>query len=254
MKHGLTRYKKGPDEHGTEGKGCRCATCLGANRAWQRNQRRMIAYGRWEGWADAAGTQRRIQALMWNGWSMGLLSARLGCDRQVLRKKLHDRGRFTAATVRAVRALYEELWDQPPPERDRFGRRNATMARRYARERGWCPAAAWDDDPGPHYIDDPAAVPVPGWDTEPRPARQPASPLVAAGIRQARERAGLSQRALAAAVGVTESCVQLWEYAKRAPGDESWVQLELTLGPLGVVRDRGAGDGDGQQRQGSEAA
>jgi ribosome-binding protein aMBF1 (putative translation factor) len=58
---------------------------------------------------------------------------------------------------------------------------------------------------------------------------------IAAAIREARTRARLSQRRLAALVGVTEVCVQYWEYAKRAPGPERWVQLELTLGPLGIV-------------------
>jgi ribosome-binding protein aMBF1 (putative translation factor) len=71
-----------------------------------------------------------------------------------------------------------------------------------------------------------------------RPSRQEpsGSPAVAAVIRQAREAAGLSQRRLAAVVGVTEVCVQLWEGAKRTPGDRSWVQLEFALGPLGIVR------------------
>jgi ribosome-binding protein aMBF1 (putative translation factor) len=71
------------------------------------------------------------------------------------------------------------------------------------------------------------------------------SPLVAAAIRQAREAAGLSQRRLAAVIGVTETAIQHWEYAKRTPGPESWVQLELTLGPLGIVR-------EGQERAARE--
>jgi len=28
------------------------------------------------------------------------------------------------------------------------------------------------------------------------------------------------------------------EYARRAPGEQSWIQLELALGPLGVVREQ----------------
>jgi len=165
-KHGLTRYKHGPDEHGTRGRGCRCATCRDANTAWQRNRGRMIAYGRWDGLLDATGVQRRLQALMFNGWSLGLLSARLGCTRQVTRVKL-TRDQTTAATVAAVRALYDELWDQQPPETNRFERRNATMARRYARDHGWVPPAAWDDD----EIDDPEAVPADGWERGAAPRR-----------------------------------------------------------------------------------
>ena len=62
------------------------------------------------------------------------------------------------------------------------------------------------------------------------------SAVLAAAIREARAAAGLSQRSLAAAVGVTETAVQHWEHAKRTPGDESWTQLQLALGPLGIVR------------------
>ena len=160
MKHGLTRYKKGPDEHGTPGRGCRCPACSRANRDYQDRRARLIAYGRWDGRLDAAGTHRRIQALMWNGWSLGLLAGRLGCTRQVLRLILHRSEGVRVSTAAAVRALYDELWDQAPPEENRFERRNATMARRYARERGWVPVGAWDDD----EIDDPAAAPAEGWE------------------------------------------------------------------------------------------
>ena len=231
--HGLNRYKNGPDEHGRPRKGCRCTRCKKANRAYESNRQRMIAYGRWEPLVDAAGTRRRLQALMWVGWSPRLLAARLGCSREVLRVRLHDRQYVTAATAESVRALCARLWLQPPPERTPHERRAATMARKYAREHGFVPLAAWDE------IDDPAATPVPGWDTEKRPARQPAAaPLVAAAIRRARERAEMSQRALAEAVGVTAQYIQLLEYGKRSPGEQTWVQLELTLGPLGVVRDQ----------------
>jgi lambda repressor-like predicted transcriptional regulator len=157
--NGLTRYKHGPDEDGTPGRGCRCGRCGEANNAWQRHRYRMAAYGR-DSLASAAGTQRRLQALMRCGWSLGLLSARLGQSRQVLRLTLHRSERVTAATARAVRELYDELWDQPPPEGNRFERRAATMARQYARERGWPLPAAWDDD----EIDDPAAAPAEGWE------------------------------------------------------------------------------------------
>jgi len=74
------------------------------------------------------------------------------------------------------------------------------------------------------------------------------SPAVAEAIRRAREDAGLSQRRLAVLVGVTDVCVGLWERAQRTPGAESWVQLELTLGPLGIVRDPKPEAAEGQQR------
>ena len=65
------------------------------------------------------------------------------------------------------------------------------------------------------------------------------SPDIGAAILEARRRAGLSQRRLAAVLGVTTTAVRHWEHADRAPGQESWVQLELALGPLGVVREAG---------------
>jgi ribosome-binding protein aMBF1 (putative translation factor) len=65
------------------------------------------------------------------------------------------------------------------------------------------------------------------------------SPVLAAALRRARGRAGLSQRALAAAVGVSRPAIQQYERAARTPSAEVWVQLELTLGPLGIVRDLG---------------
>lgn len=148
--HGLTRYKRG----------CRCPECRAANTGWQANRARLIAYGRWDGRIDATGTKRRIQALMRNGWSMALLSARLGYSRQVLRKQLLEGNWVTAATVTQVCALYDELWDQAPPEGDRFERRAATMARRFAAERGWPPPLAWDDD----EIDNPDARPADRWE------------------------------------------------------------------------------------------
>lgn len=68
--------------------------------------------------------------------------------------------------------------------------------------------------------------------------RQPptGSPALAAAIRQARVQAGWSQYRLAAAASVSRSAVQSWEDARRTPGEQSWIQLELALGPLGVIR------------------
>jgi ribosome-binding protein aMBF1 (putative translation factor) len=71
-------------------------------------------------------------------------------------------------------------------------------------------------------------------------------PVVAARIRQARRRAGMAARDLADAVGVSAAAVWHWEGGRRMPSEESWVQLELTLGPLGIVR-------EGQERSEGEA-
>jgi ribosome-binding protein aMBF1 (putative translation factor) len=71
--------------------------------------------------------------------------------------------------------------------------------------------------------------------------RHTGSAAAAAVIREARTRAGKSQSDLAAVLGVSQQCVQHWEAARRMPPPEGWVQLELTLGPLGVVREIPAG-------------
>ena len=231
--HGTRRrHKHGPDEHGNPGKGCGCTECREASNAYDRHRHRMIAYGRWEPHEDAAGTRRRVEALMWNGHSLTGLASALGWSRQVLRHKMRGR-RVSPASAAAVRALYDDLWDQPPPQGTPYERRAVTTARGYARERGWVPPLAWDED----AIDDPAAVPAQGWRR--RSERHPAASPVAAAIRSAREQAAMSRPRLAAIVGVTASAVQWWEQGKGVPGEEHWVQLELTLGPLGVVREAG---------------
>jgi hypothetical protein len=73
---------------------------------------------------------------------------------------LMRRDQVTAATARAVAALYDELWHQAPPESSHREKITASRARNYARARGWALPGAWDDD----WIDDPAAVPADGWE------------------------------------------------------------------------------------------
>jgi ribosome-binding protein aMBF1 (putative translation factor) len=75
------------------------------------------------------------------------------------------------------------------------------------------------------------------------------SPFIAAAIRQAREQAAMSRPRLAAVVGVSATAIQYWETARRTPSAEMWEQLELTLGPLGIVRDPGPEAGQEQQRR-----
>jgi Bacterial regulatory proteins, lacI family len=112
---------------------------------------------------DAAGTHRRLQALVAAGWSQSQLAALLGMlpgnFGQVMK-----RGQVTVATAGAVRDLYDDLWDQPPPEGTHREKIAASRARNHARARGWVPPLGWDDSPEDgHGIDDPAAVPAEGW-------------------------------------------------------------------------------------------
>lgn len=324
-RHGkLARYKYGPDEHGTPGKGCRCPECREAGNSYERDRDRKIAYGRWKpfvpadrarahaAWlrscglgpgqigrlaglsaagitalldgrpgcpptkkvrpetetailavrphldlmspgtlVDSAGTRRRVEALAWLGWPVKTVGDMAGVGH--LGERV-SQDHVSAACARAIRDVYDKLWNQSPPEGTTAEKRAASRARDKARRERWPSAGAWDDDPGPHCIDDPAAKPAPGW--ERAEVQTPSgSASVAAVIRQAREAAGLSRPRLAVVLGVSAQAVKHWEDGVRTPGPESWEQLELALGPLGIVRKpaRRTGDGDGG-REGEEAA
>jgi len=212
--HGLPRYHRGPDEHGTEGEGCRCRTCRGAIAAYKRRRNRLVAYGRWEYPVDAAGTRRRVQALMRNGWSTGALAARSGRTAGAVWQMLRYE-RVSPATAAAWRALYDELWDQEPPHGTRFERQAAARARRHASERGWPPPLAWDDD----EIDDPAAVPIAGWERAVGRERRERG-LLAAEVADLLG-FGLDVRQAAARLGVAPSTLtSVLSRARNAAGDE----------------------------------
>lgn len=104
---------------------------------------------------DATGTRRRLQALIAQGWSRARIAERLNTHPDVI-SRYTRRARVTAAVVRAVRALYEDLWDVKPPEDG-----DAAAARRHAAANGWLPPLAWDDE----TIDDPGAGPAHGQDS-----------------------------------------------------------------------------------------
>ena len=99
---------------------------------------------------EAVGTTRRLRALVATGWAQSLLASRLGISASNA-TPLFDgsRANVQLRTVRAVRDLYDELWDTPG---------DSTRARNDARRKGWFPPLAWDDD----TIDDPASRPHPG--------------------------------------------------------------------------------------------
>jgi transcriptional regulator with XRE-family HTH domain len=106
---------------------------------------------------DAAGTRRRLRALVAVGWSGRALAARLAMEPAHLSRILRDRPTVSGATARRVRELYDELWDQPPPQSTRGERISAAKSRAHAVRRGWPPPLAWDDD----TIEQPEASPQP---------------------------------------------------------------------------------------------
>lgn len=150
---------------------------------------------------DAAGTHRRLQALVACGHSQAQLAARLGVLRSNFGTTMASR-RVTAATARAVAALYEELWNVPPAEGTHRAKISASRARNYARARGWALPLAWDDD----TIDDPATTPAEGWQRSARlsgaeTAAEAAELVALEGSRDlAAERMGIKRSTLDAAI------------------------------------------------------
>lgn len=113
---------------------------------------------------DATGTRRRLHALVAIGWSQAKLGERLGIApagmSQVMRRE-----HVTAGTARAAAELYEELWNRLPPEGGQREKIAAARARNSARQNGWVPPMAWDDD----QIDLPAGNPADSWQRVPSP-------------------------------------------------------------------------------------
>lgn len=104
---------------------------------------------------DATGAIRRIHALQACGWSRGLLAGRLGVEHNTLNHIIAT-GRATGRMIRAITALYEDLWDQAPPESTPHERAAITRTLRAAKANGWVVPMLWDED----TIDDPAARPA----------------------------------------------------------------------------------------------
>lgn len=102
----------------------------------------------------ALGSRRRLEALMWNGWSASRLAHALGVEPTNL---FYFRGSktVTRATHDAVAALFDELWNVDPPEATHREKISVARTRRLARERRFAPPAAWDDA----TIDSPTARP-----------------------------------------------------------------------------------------------
>lgn len=100
----------------------------------------------------AIGARRRIQALMWCGWSALAIAEAMGVDAQRIRGAI-ERDLTQERTARLISACYDRMWDQAPPANDRWEQASVTRTRRYARTRGWVGPLAWDDD----EIDNPDA-------------------------------------------------------------------------------------------------
>jgi len=105
------------------------------------------------GRVDPTGTQRRLQALMANGWPQLRLGPYIGLHPAYVNAILRQTSVYGTTAV-SVAAAYDRLWNQDPRQ---HGISDGTYkkVRIVARDHGWAPPAAWDDD----TIDDPNAHP-----------------------------------------------------------------------------------------------
>lgn len=135
---------------------CRCMPCTDLNRRATNERRKLIAFGRWDrAMTSSAGTHRRLQALVAQGWALSELSRRLGYTRGAL-QELFASDQTMPEARRTVAALYDELWDKQPPSSTARQRQVVSRSKNLAKRKGWAGPLAWDDD----TIDDPSATPA----------------------------------------------------------------------------------------------
>lgn len=103
----------------------------------------------------AAGTARRLQALMRLGWPVSYIAEELGVSSSRVAGIMRAE-KVQAGTARKVRDIYEAHWDQVPEPVARFDKQAVTKTIRTAERRGYQPPMFWDDD----RIDDPTYTPV----------------------------------------------------------------------------------------------
>ena len=92
------------------------------------------------------GGRRRGTALMYNGWSPAALAAESGLPEAVFSYSPDNLARARKGTLEQVGALYERLWNTPPPGRTEEERGVAALFAEHGRQVGWAPPLAYDDD------------------------------------------------------------------------------------------------------------
>lgn len=96
------------------------------------------------GLLEARGTVRRLQALIARGWSQQRLSRELRLSSDNM-GGWFQQDAVTRAKACAVAAIYERLWDTPPPTDTPAQRAAAARSMSRARREGWVPPMGWDD-------------------------------------------------------------------------------------------------------------
>lgn len=93
-----------------------------------------------------------LRALVALGWSISRLGDRLEINRGNMGGIVHGDRIMQRRTVDAIEALYAELSMTLPPESGHREKIAASRARKYAKERGWLPPLALDDDDPTRYL------------------------------------------------------------------------------------------------------
>jgi lambda repressor-like predicted transcriptional regulator len=99
--------------------------------------------GKWDR-VPTVGARRRLQALMFMGWSFAELERQTGMGRKYLSLILRQEF-IEEATHKKVAAIYDELWNTHPPLESPDQRTAALRARNHSRARGWHGPLHWDD-------------------------------------------------------------------------------------------------------------
>lgn len=98
------------------------------------------------GFIDATGARHRLQALGAVGFGLPYLSQRLHVSTQGLGAvRRGTRERIRVAVHQAIRALYDELWDQDPLQYD-LAPESVSALQLHASRQGWKRPADLDDD------------------------------------------------------------------------------------------------------------
>jgi hypothetical protein len=159
------------------------------------------------------GTQRRLRALYARSWSPPALQRESGLPFTLTGRALVELDGITPQFARAVRDVYDRLWDQEAPRTTAEEEEAASEAQADAARRGWAPPQAWDDD----MIDLPEGRPEEGW----KPSRRTTKLAVdlvedSDFVRQNDGYRLASARQVAMRLGVSQACLeQAYSRARR---------------------------------------
>lgn len=144
-----------PHKHGKQcyrADGCRCDAGRGYYARQEAERKKQRALGTYRPYlVDTTGSKRRVQALMWLGYTADSVAKRAGISSHAVKNLLRDKtGRVRREKAEAIERVYDDLWDNPAP----LGH-GARYVSRQARRLRFVPPAGWDDE----TIDDPHAQP-----------------------------------------------------------------------------------------------